>query len=143
MTHYDAHTLNPSAAPIQAPVPSVTVDVCSLRSESQAHKPAYAYNNPTQARATPFSMERYLNEPSQHGGPTYGLIHTDLDHQSRVKALASALSSYESKIQDTNSNNDNWTTTLGLELQWGPETMYHEFIKLLYFLKIIYSAVPL
>ena len=36
-----------------------------------------------------FGMERYLNEAPQKGGPTYGLVHADLE--SRLDDIARAL----------------------------------------------------
>jgi len=47
--------------------------------------------------ALPFSVERYLNEAPQDGGPTYGLAHADLE--SRLGAIARALCDPELNVQ--------------------------------------------
>ncbi|KAF8416110.1 hypothetical protein EV426DRAFT_578857 [Tirmania nivea] len=44
----------------------------------------------------PFGMTRYLNEALQEGGPTYSLVHTDLD--SRLSAIASTLCDCDLKM---------------------------------------------
>lgn len=53
----------------------------------------------------PFSMERYLDETPQDGGPTYGLVHTGPGHDSRRSILTKALTAFEFRIKNQGSEN--------------------------------------